>query len=546
MAAVMAADGWLLFANESFRAFFGASVRQLGEIAALRGLFSNDSPRRAALFTLRQRSLLALRIGFRSGHPVPFDLYLFLDTDGEQLESAELQRTKERAELLECILDNCAEDLMFINNEGIVTYVNRNYEEIHHMRAEDAVGRHITEVTENTRLHLVLQTGIPEIAEFQQESQNRYIVNRIPIFRDGKLIGAMGQIVFRDVDRIEHLAAKINRLKSQLQFYRKAPQKLSDTRYSADDIVCNAPSSAKARSIALRVAPSNATVFLLGESGVGKEVYAHAIHTMSLRARGPFVRVNCSAIAENLFESELFGYAEGAFTGAVKGGKPGKFELANYGTIFLDEITDMPLAAQAKLLRVLQEHEIEKLGGGKQTKVDVRVIAATNQDVQHLVDEGRFRKDLFYRLNVIPITIPPLRERVEDIPALVECFWDQLKKEHGIYYHRLDDSALELLKSYSWPGNVRELRNILERALSIVREDTITAEHLRALLLSGQAQDSDGIHHDGTLRLQVEMTERRAIGDALARTNNNRARAAKLLGITRPLLYKKMHLYGMQ
>jgi transcriptional regulator with PAS, ATPase and Fis domain len=296
----------------------------------------------------------------------------------------------------------------------------------------------------------------------------------------------------------------------------------------------------------MRVAPSDSTVLLLGESGVGKEVYAQAIHSKSLRAAGPFIRVNCSAIVESLFESELFGYSEGAFTGAKRGGNQGKFELANFGTIFLDEIADMPMAAQAKLLRVLQEREVDKLGGKHPTKIDVRVIAASNQNIQALVEQGKFRKDLFFRINVIPIVIPPIRERAEDIPPLVETFWNQLTRQHGIYYRTLCADALDLMKNYSWPGNIRELRNIIERALLVVREDTITAEHLRILILGGASSGEDLRSESCNLESMVALTERRAIAMALARANNNRTRAAKTLGITRPLLYKKMRAYGIQ
>jgi transcriptional regulator with PAS, ATPase and Fis domain len=337
-----------------------------------------------------------------------------------------------------------------------------------------------------------------------------------------------------------------DRLKSQLEYYRSRLNTPPDTRFTADDIVGVSSGSAETKVTALRAATTDATVLLLGESGVGKEVYAHAIHAMSLRARGPFVRVNCSAIAEGLFESELFGYTGGAFTGAAKGGKLGKFELANFGTIFLDEIADMPLEAQAKLLRVLEEREIEKLGGVKQVKVDVRVIVATNQNLQKLVEQGKFRKDLFFRVNVIPITIPPLRDRAEDVPDLVHLLWEQLKKEHGVHYRSLSSDALTLLQNYAWPGNVRELRNVLQRAISIVREDPITAEHLRVLLLGGVAEDRCISSEECNLGMLVEMAERRAIGAALARSNNNRTQAAKLLGITRPLLYKKIHRYGIQ
>jgi transcriptional regulator with PAS, ATPase and Fis domain len=279
---------------------------------------------------------------------------------------------------------------------------------------------------------------------------------------------------------------------------------------------------------------------------VGKEVFAHSIHAYSTRASRPFVRVNCSAIQETLFESELFGYEDGAFTGARKGGKQGKFEMADGGTIFLDEIGDMPLSVQAKLLRVLQESEIEKVGSEQVLKVDVRVIAATNQDLTKQADEGRFRRDLYYRLSVIPIRIPALRDRREDIPELLRIFWEELKKRHGIYHRSLSAEAQKLLRRYEWPGNIRELHNVLERTLTIVVEPVVSDEQVRMIMAGArETKDEFCLSEECGLAELVEQTERRALGFALARTNNNRLQAAKLLGISRALLYKKMHAYGI-
>ncbi len=464
----------------------------------------------------------------------------------EELEAANALEMRARLDLFESVLDASADGLMFVDRDGIITYVNRSFEKIHRVKAANVIGHHVTEVVENTRMDVVARTGLPEESEFQVETGNRYIVSRIPVFRDGQMIGVLGKIVFSNLDKVRDLARKVERLEGQIKYYQTRPRHSPETNYTAEDIVAVAPKSAAAKSTAVRVAPTESTVLLLGESGVGKEVYAHAIHALSLRARGPFVRVNCSAIVESLFESELFGYSEGAFTGAKKGGNQGKFELANFGTIFLDEIADMPLPAQAKLLRVLQEQEIEKLGGGRQIKVDVRVIAATNQELEKLVDQGRFRKDLFFRINVIPITIPPIRERRADIPGLVGMFWEQLTKKHGIYYKTLRDDALELMQNHAWPGNVREMRNIIERALLVIREDTITAEHLRILILGGAVSEDDSGAESCNLDEMVAAVERRSIATALARSNNNRAKAAKLLGISRPLLYKKLHIYGIE
>jgi transcriptional regulator with PAS, ATPase and Fis domain len=547
MAAITNREGAILFSNGLFRTFFSHLGSDIREIQPLASVFSAEHKGIHCIrtFTAQERSLLAAEISLEIADRDRVLVFLFFDVDADVLVSEEQQAMRERLELLQAILDASAEGLMFVNTDGIITYINHSYEVIHNVRAENVIGRHVTDIIENTRMHLVVKTGIPEIAEFQLESKRRYVVSRIPVFKDNQLIGAIGEIIFRDFDKVEVLAYKVERLKQQLEFYRNRPEVNQDLRYTADDIVAVAAGSENAKCTALRVAPTDSTVLLLGESGVGKEVYAHAIHAMSLRSRGPFIRVNCSAIVESLFESELFGYAEGAFTGAAKGGRAGKFELANMGTIFLDEIADMPLEAQAKLLRVLQEQEVEKLGGGKQIKVDVRVIAATNQDLKKLIREGKFRKDLFFRINVIPICIPPLRERPEDVSKLASVFWEQLSRKHGGHYKTLSADAMAFLHQYEWPGNVRELHNLLERAIAIVRDHQITAGHLRVLLQGGVAVPDGSSTEDCRLEVAVEAAERKALSTALARCNNNRAQAARLLGITRPLLYKKMHQYQL-
>lgn len=450
--------------------------------------------------------------------------------------------------LLTRVLDLSVDGLQVVNRDGIITMVNRSYEEIHGIPRSEAVGKHVTQVIDNTRMHIVAQTGIAELDEIQKIGERRFVVSRIPIYQAGKCVGAVGKIVFQDFNEVNRLVAKIENLKKQLEMIRQGKELpgLSDTKWDFDDIIANSPNSIWAKENALRIAPTETTVLLLGESGVGKEVFAHAIHNMSIRSGHPFVRVNCSAIQETLFEAELFGYEEGAFTGARKGGKPGKFEMANHGTIFLDEIGDMPLNVQAKLLRVLQEREIDKVGGEALTKVDVRVIAATNQNLWRLVEEGKFRKDLFYRLNVIPISIPPLRDRREDIPELVRIFWEELKKKHGIYHKSLSLEALEILSRHDWPGNIRELRNVLERALAIILEETISGEQIRMIMVGARESKPEWSQtKDLSLEDMVSQTERRAISFALARTNNNRAQAAKMLNISRALLYKKMGQYGM-
>jgi transcriptional regulator with PAS, ATPase and Fis domain len=295
------------------------------------------------------------------------------------------------------------------------------------------------------------------------------------------------------------------------------------------------------KSEALTAASNNLPVLILGESGTGKELFAQAIHHASTRRLHPFMRINCAAIPKDLLEAELFGYERGAFTGARSDGKPGKFELAHHGTVFLDEIGDLPVEMQPKLLRVLEEKEFERVGGNRLIRSDFRLIAASNQDLQDMLEDGRFRKDLFYRLNVIPLHIPPLRERKEDILPLARHLLQQTSQEAGLSEIRLGPQAGRALLTYEWPGNVRELSNLLERVLQGLEGDRIRSSDLPFYL-----HQQKGAHRSrgrASLKTLHARTEREAIRYALEETGYNKSKAAKLLGIHRTLLYRKMKRY---
>jgi len=294
---------------------------------------------------------------------------------------------------------------------------------------------------------------------------------------------------------------------------------------------------------ALKAAKSKATILLMGESGTGKELIAKAIHFESDRAKGPFIAINCAAIPENLLEAELFGYEKGAFTGALVS-KPGKFELANGGTIFLDEIGDMPLALQAKLLRVIQDKAFERIGGTRPIKVDVRIIAATNKDLEKMVKEGTFREDLYYRLNVIPIFLPPLRERREDIPLLIDYFLKKFNKEYNKNIG-ISNEAVKALINYSWPGNVRELENTIERLVVLTEGEEITLEDLPFYIKQEKENPLAFLKDTNSLPAQLELLEKKAIEEALKACNYNQTRAAKLLGLTKRQINYKIKKYGL-
>jgi transcriptional regulator with PAS, ATPase and Fis domain len=455
---------------------------------------------------------------------------------------------KNYIEFLKKIVDYCACALQVVNRQGKIVFINESFKEVHSVKEDEVLGKHVTDIVDNTRMHVVAQTGIPEHDRFQDIKGIPYIVSRIPIFEDGECIGAVGLIRFRYLDEVQQLTDDIKKLQQQIQNMRKEGALSANTEYTFNSILGVAEPMRLAKNTAMQAASTNATVLLRGESGVGKEVFAHSIHNFSRRRNGPFIRVNCSAIQETLIESELFGYEEGAFTGARRGGRKGRFEQANGGTIFLDEIGDMPLTAQVKLLRVIQEGEVDRLGSEKRSRVDVRIIAATNRNLEDKVRDGSFREDLFYRLNVIPIVIPPLRQIPDDIPWLVKSLWEKLSRRHGIHHKRLATSAIVAMQLQPWKGNVRELQNVLERILIMSKSDEVGEEDLRRILLqNGTCSDLmeiDAEENGMTLDRLVEKTERRAIRYALAVAEGNRSAAAKLLGISRPLFYKKLAKYG--
>jgi len=317
-------------------------------------------------------------------------------------------------------------------------------------------------------------------------------------------------------------------------------------RYEFKNIVARSGKMQEVLAMVERVAPTNSTVLLGGESGSGKDLIARAIHQHSRRASGPFIKINCTAIPENLLESELFGYEKGAFTGAVSS-KPGKFELADKGTIFLDEIGDVPGTIQVKLLRVLQDRDFERLGGTKTLKVDVRVVAATNQDLRAALEQGSFREDLYYRLNVVPINIPPLRERKEDIPYLVDHFVERFTRESGKPLRGITPAAQKALMEFHWPGNVRELENIIERAVALSSGDVIDVADIRLDLSpmkpgAAPAANAAAFPPEGTT---LEQFEDEIIKEALHRAGGNKSQAARLLGLSRNALRYRLSKMGV-
>ncbi|WP_286680432.1 sigma 54-interacting transcriptional regulator [Tepidanaerobacter sp. EBM-49] len=454
----------------------------------------------------------------------------------------ELEGLKIKNHILETIFEDASECIVVVDAEGYILMLSQTYANFLGITPQEAIGKHVTEVIENTRLHIVVKTGEREVGQIQRIGGNDAVTMRIPIIENGKVFGAIGKVMYKDVREVEVLCKQLEAAKRDLDLCKEQLKKVTDDHSSLDKIIGNSKKIKELKYLVTKIAKTDSTVLITGESGTGKEVFANTINNMSNRKNNNFIKVNCAAIPENILESELFGYVEGAFTGAKRNGKIGKFEMADHGTIFLDEIGDMGLEMQAKILRVLQEKEIERIGGNITKKIDVRIIAATNQNLQEKMQSGKFREDLFYRLNVVSLELPPLREIPEDIPVLCEHFLKNYNTEFGIYIEKINNEAMQYLQKYSWPGNVRELKNTIERVYNFVTESTIKAEHLPKEIINSHKFTNN---NKGSLDKAIMELEMQKILDALKSSGGNKSKAAKLLGINRAGLYQKLKKYNI-
>ena len=369
------------------------------------------------------------------------------------------------------------------------------------------------------------------------------VLNRIPIRKGSEVVGAIAQCIFKDISELKDLVGKLDLLERKVKFYKKELTHLLAPKYSLKDIQGNSEAILNLKKLTRLYARTDSPVLVMGDTGTGKELFAHAIHASSNRSKGPFVCLNSASLPKELLESELFGYAPGAFTGAHHKGKIGKIELAESGTLFLDEIGELSLSAQAKLLRVLEEKRVERVGDVHPIDVDFRLVAATNKNLEQMVKEGKFRDDLFYRLGTMTLFIPTLKSRSEDIPLLINHYMEQ-QAEKPI---KISVRALNALMKYQWPGNIRELRNVIERAVTLLDEDdTIDTNHLPSQVVRAASTKRPELElSELALKGVVWEQEEKTIRAALARCKGKKAHAAKVLGISRSLLYSKMRRYGM-
>ncbi len=453
------------------------------------------------------------------------------------------------------------EGTIAVNRQARIVWINDKYaEKIGISDPRSVLGKEIEQVLPASRLREVVDSGLPSMLDLMAFGDEHFVVTRIPLRdEDGTLVGALGFVLFDRAQHLKPLMSKFNVLQSQLVATQNELAKARRARYTIAGFIGTSPAASEVKRQARRAAQLDATVLIRGETGTGKELLAQGIHNLSPRANGPFVAVNVAAIPETLVEAELFGTAPGAFTGADRKARIGKFEVANGGTLFLDEIGDLPLALQAKLLRVLQEQEIEPLGSNQVKPLNVRVIAATHIDLEAKVAAGQFRDDLYYRLNVLALKVPSLRERASDIPALVEHLLDDIANRSGQAPMELTAEAVALLCTQPWRGNVRELSNLLERAQLNADGLPLEARHLLPLL---DARSNTALPEiqiappasepptpdESPLQLLAEcvaQAERRALQHALRACKGNRRRAAVELGISRASLYSKLQLHGL-
>ena len=441
--------------------------------------------------------------------------------------------------------------VVVIDMKGNVVYVNEQCAGYFGMSRDSIYGKNIKEVFPQTKMIEGLKLDEPGL-RFYNSYLGIGISVQVPVYEGNKKIGLLEYDVTQSSEKLYDLSRDYgNFLDQELLNLEKEIIEKRDSRYSISSIIGGSEAILEVKKKIITAAKSNSTVIIKGETGTGKELVAHAIHNLSGRRRNRIVKINATAFPETLIESELFGYEGGAFTGAKRTGKKGKFEMADKGTLFIDEINNMPMSVQPKLLRVLQEREIERIGGNKDISVDVRVIAATNEDLQELIYENRFREDLYYRLNVIEIEVPTLRARLEDIEDLVTEKIKELNIELGADVERATAPAVNFLKKYNWPGNVRQLHNVVERAMNFSKGKELTKEDFQVAMTgtcaAGEKTKTKMIQSS---RCSIEEArnnaEKQLIEDTLKMCGNNKTKAAGCLDIARPLLYQKMKRLGIK
>lgn len=442
---------------------------------------------------------------------------------------------------LNAILNNPFQGIIAIDEVGNIIFINDLFLGLLNIDLKTALGEKVWDIIPDCSLHDTVISGYSKWGETLSIKGREYIIARFPLKNNKRVIGAVVKTLFPDMITAKEVSKRVAHPISYGSVYNKPL-------CCCMDIIGESEPMLLVKRLARKASRTSSNLLITGESGTGKSIFAEAIHNRSSRSNGPFIRVNCAAIPESLIESELFGYVEGAFTGARRGGKPGKFELANGGTIFLDEIGDMPLFMQPKLLQVIQQRNVERIGSTKSIPLDVRVIAATNQNLEEMVEKRKFREDLYYRLNVLNIYISPLRDRVEDIPLFIDGLIKKINNKLGSDAKGITENSIELIKSYSWPGNVRELENFLEQAINWSYDSVIDVSMLPVKPWDKNVSDnyySNEFQGEEDYQDIIDNTEKNLIVKALVESKGNKSEAARSMSMHRSVLYKKLEKYNI-
>lgn len=482
---------------------------------------------------------------------IEFVVQLIQDHTEKYSLEAQIAELRRKYELLDTLIENTFEEFGAVDRFGQLTYITQKSARNLGFVRDEVLGRDITTLTQTCLLKEVATTGEPLLGRIVRKGKKKTPVVVIPLIKKNERQGALCKSIFSDIEEAQAFIQKIQGIENDKGNGLRKPR-LMKCHFTFDDIIGESKVLLSTKQEAKRVAKGNSTILISGESGTGKELFAHAIHMESLRNKGPFVVINCAGVPESLLESEFFGYEAGSFTGAKTQGKPGKFELAHGGTLFLDEAGDMPISMQAKLLRAIQEKSFERLGGTASYEVDVRIIAASNKDLWDLVQKGRFREDLYYRLDVVNLQIPPLRRRLEDIPVLVNHFIPLLKNTTNSYACSVSSELINLFQNYTWPGNTRELKNVLEGAMNLYIGEELDIEALPERIrtkmmnpLNTPTSSPPNQEHRYENFLTTQEMEQQLIQEALIKTGGNKRQAACKLNISRTTLYNKIRKYKL-
>lgn len=447
------------------------------------------------------------------------------------------------------VLDSLHIGILVCDSKGVITYMNHKFAEMFNIDLSTSTNTMINDFFPNSAMLEVMKTGRSDKAVKFRFKDRDALVFRTPISNKVKTIWGLVEVFFRDISEFKEIMRRMNSLEKKVDYYKRRTHGLPGSKYSFDDIIGNSQVIQALKQKGKKFAKSSQPVLILGENGTGKELVAHSIHSYSLRSSEIFLKINCASIPKDLLESELFGYEEGAFTGSRKGGKVGKFELADRGTIFLDEIGELPLTMQAKILRVIETKEIEKIGELDVIFSDFRLVAATNRNLEEAVAKGTFREDLYHRINILVLKVPPLRERIEDLPEFIQHLLNIIEDKPSDLEIKVGQNVMQLFRKYPWPGNIRELKNVLIFSLLSLenREAEIETRHLpKYMLKTSNLESTSSFSVTSSIREIRKISEKKAILEALDIAKQNKSQASKILEISRNELYRKMGKYQIK